>query len=111
MDLTDGNERDVERAVLSQLRIAASSFQNASEICIYEELGIGAVEARKYLIDRSNLCFPPTLAAFEGLTSYSYRLYKSVGFDKLHAFDLGILTLIPDKLSSGFLMSRTATYR
>ena len=53
-------------------------------------------EARQYLASISALHFPPTLAAFEGAVSYSYRLYASVGFDKLHVIELGYLRKITD---------------
>ena len=44
----------------------------------------------KQFIDKTSaLQFPPAVAAIYGLGSLPYRLYKSIGVEGLHVFDLG----------------------
>lgn len=52
--------------------------------------------ARAYLKRVSANFIPPALAAFNGLGSSPFRLYKSIAFDNLHLFDLGLARTLPD---------------
>lgn len=46
--------------------------------------------------DLSPTDFPSALAACHGLGSHPFLLFESVAYDKLPAFDLGVLRIIAD---------------
>lgn len=97
---TDGTNREVEQTVLCQLTVASDAGRCGEER--RQQIGTQVFKARKYILEQSALPLCPVFSSFEGLTSGSCRLYKSIGFDKLHAFDLGLLRLIPDRAFQRF---------
>eukprot|EP00171_Calliarthron_tuberculosum_P001347 IDg1347t1 len=57
-----------------------------------------------YLKRVSATHIPTCFAAFYGLGTKPFRLYKTVGFDKLHVVDLGIERLLPDMAFQRFAL-------
>ncbi|KAI0558010.1 hypothetical protein FGB62_243g015 [Gracilaria domingensis] len=53
-------------------------------------------EAERYLESVSASKFPPVLAAFAGAGTFPFRLYSSVSFDRLHAWDYGVVRMLTD---------------
>lgn len=94
--LSGAAERDVEKTVSMQLLVACHKRSAAKTSSLAQRKLVK--RAKKYLEEMSAQEFPPSLAAFEGLGSKPFRLYRSIAFDKLHAFDLGPLRQIPDDL-------------
>lgn len=94
-----GQERNVECTVSCQLDIAKYRCFN-DEISNYSE-------KRSYLSSQSAIEFPPALAAIYGLGTQPYRLYKTIGLDRLHAFDLGVVRYLPDNC---FRLFRSVSY-
>lgn len=87
------SNRNVSTTVENQLIVACSRLSSHAQIA-RSDTPIRAV--RNNLNRVSAIGFPPALAAFEGVGSAPFRLYKSIVFDKLHVLDLGFLRFIPD---------------
>ena len=55
-------------------------------------------EAHEYLRIHSAKHYPPSLAAFPGLGSAPFCLYRCISFDRLHVLDTGIIRDIHDNM-------------
>ncbi len=86
--------RNVSYTVQCQLRFARARLNAARRRSREEKLTLR--KAREHLRAFSAMEFPPALAAFHGLGPKPFHLYSSIGFDKLHTVDLGVLRMIPD---------------
>lgn len=86
--------RNVFQTVRRHLMVAGRKYFGTTTRydCTSESLK----EAKVFLEDMSAHEFPPSLAGFAGMGSNPNRLYKSIGFDKLHVIEHGILRYIPD---------------
>lgn len=94
-------ERNVTGTVIEQLAASKNRGSMLPPTDIDEYIS--------YLISKSATDMPPALAACEGLGSSPYRLYKSISFKKLHAFDQVVLRNIMDGTHQFFLRSVTCT--
>ena len=90
-------ERDVVKTLKAQLLVAKHVASEIFIRALAEDKKNAVASARSFLEKYGGLELPPALAAFEGLDSFPYRLYDTVTFDKLHAFDLGLLRELADK--------------
>lgn len=82
--------RDVTRTVRAQLRVAIVNRSSSK----YDANRVKA--DKRFLHLTSAKEYPPVLAAFRGLGSWPYRLYKSIGFDSLHTLSLGPFRDLPE---------------
>ena len=91
-------QRDVQRTISAALL----SCEELSEDTAHRrgmslrELRKARGEAKNYLTAMSAQQYPPALAAWPGLSSKPFLLYRSVASDTLLVMDLGILRIIPD---------------
>lgn len=98
---TSGNRavpRNVQNTVSHQLITAHSTLVSIyASRCISNRFSRKSVRLSKfYLHSTSASLYPPGLAAFHDLGSASFHFYSAVGFDKLHAVDLGAEHMLLD---------------
>ena len=91
-----GQERRVEVVLQNQLSIANMNLQGKTLRNTFGDERIELLRLRKDLKIQSAKSIPPALACFEGLGTAPFHLFKSITFDKLHVFDLGIIRDIQD---------------
>ena len=83
--------RDVSKTVSMQL-IAAINKRETHED--REQVK----QAQDYLRRHSAKSYPPSLAAFPGMGSPPFCLYRAISFDRLHVLDIGIIREIHDHM-------------
>lgn len=87
--------RDVTETIVRQIVVARNQHG-----FVEDDGGPSRVVLEKckdYLARNSASNLPPALASVYGLGSTPFLLYRSVGFDRLHAIDLGIEWDLTDK--------------
>lgn len=90
-----GQFRDVTRTIKAQPCISnhnRSLRRGTGDVVNYDQI----CAANSVLLRTSATEVPPALASCSGLGSKPLRLYRSMSFDKLHVFDLGVLRIITD---------------
>lgn len=123
LDDTPAGKRLVVRTVGAQLLLTISKIQNGgssySELLAalkrelpsfwFQATPLNVADIRRYLLLHSCCELPPVLAAFHGLGTEPFLLYKSVGFDTLHVLDLGVMRTFPDSCWRHFATKKWTT--
>eukprot|EP00171_Calliarthron_tuberculosum_P008884 IDg8884t1 len=102
--VTNGVDRSVTNTVSRQIVVARAALCTNDDALTYAyNISPQATRvAKNYLHKVSAVPFPPALAAFCGMGSAPFHLYKSIGFDKLHTVDLGAERDISDNGYAAF---------
>lgn len=99
--------RDVITTLKFQIFVAVHNRDGPTRISAPARLELRL--AKRYLESVSALAYPPALAAFKGMGTAPFHLYRSIAFDRLHALDLGPLRELPDMAFK--LFSSSDAYR
>lgn len=83
--------RNALRTVSTQLEVALLEREvreQSSKGIVTDEASPSLTEMVAYITDQSALKFPSCFACLPGMITEAQRLYKLLGLDMLHAFDL-----------------------
>lgn len=95
------SRHSVSTNIEKQLKMAQHKYSGA------KLSGQQLLEVRNFLLTQSAHYIPSSLAAFDGLGSALFSLYKTTVFEKLHVFDLGIISDFTDWIRNFFQRQNT----